>query len=67
MIQKNDSVRLPSTVLDGIDYSELYNAYSTNGRDPAISLKTLFMVLVYENLNNIHSSLEIEKACLRKK
>ena len=65
MIPKNDSVRLLSTVLEGIDYSELYNAYSTNGRNPAISPKTLFMVLVYENLNNIHSSREIEKACKR--
>lgn len=41
MIPKNDSVRLLSTVLEGIDYSELYNAYSTNGRNPAISPKTL--------------------------
>ena len=65
MIPETDSVRLLSTVLEGLDYSELYNAYSTNGRNPAISPKTLFMVLVYANLNDIHSSREIEKACKR--
>ena len=63
MIPETNSVRLLSTVLDGLDYSELYNAYSTNGRNPTISPKTLFMVLVYANLNDIHSSREIEKAC----
>ena len=65
MIPETDSVRLLSTVLEGLDYSELYNAYSTNGRNPAISPKTLFMVLVYANLNDIHSSREIEKVCKR--
>ena len=55
MIPETDSVRLLNTVLEGLDYSELYNAYSTNGRNPAISPKTLFMVLVYANLNDIHS------------
>lgn len=65
MIPKNDSVRLLSTVLEGLDYSELYNAYSTNGRNPVISPKTLFMVLVYANLNDIQSSRNIEKACKR--
>lgn len=65
MIPKNDSVRLLSTVLEGLDYSELYKAYSTNGRNPAISPKTLFMVLVYANLNDIQSSRDIEKACKR--
>ena len=65
MIPENDSVRLLSTVLEGLDYSELYNAYSTNGRNPAISPKTLFMVLVYANLNDIQSSRDIEKACKR--
>lgn len=54
-----------STVLERIDYSELYKAYSTNGRNPAISPKTLFMVLVYANLNDIHSSLERGKECKR--
>ena len=65
MIPENDSVRLLSTVLEGLDYSELYKAYSTNGRNPAISPKTLFMVLVYANLNDIQSSRDIEKACKR--
>ena len=65
MIPETDSVRLLSTVLEGLDYSELYNAYSTNGRNPAISPKTLFMVLVYANLNDIQSSRDIEKACKR--
>lgn len=65
IIPKNDSVRLLSTVLEGLDYSELYKAYSTNGRNPAISPKTLFMVLIYANLNDVQSSRDIEKACRR--
>lgn len=65
MIPKNDSVRLLSTILEGLDYSKLYDAYSTYGRNPAISPKTLFKVLVYANACDIQSSRDIEKACRR--
>ena len=65
MLPKNDSEGLLSTVLEGLGYSELYKAYSTNGRNPAISQKILFTVLVYANLNDIQSLRDIERACKR--
>lgn len=65
MIPKDDLVRLISTILEGLDYSKLYDIYSTNGRNPTISPKLLFKILVYANLNDIQSSRDIEKACRR--
>ena len=53
IIPKDDSVRLLNTVLEGLDYSKLYSAYSTYGRNPVISPKTLFKILVYGYLNGI--------------
>lgn len=35
MIPKDDSVRLLSKILEGLDYSKLYESYSTHGRNPA--------------------------------
>lgn len=37
MIPQNDSVRLLYEVTERLNYSELYKAYSTIGRNPAIS------------------------------
>jgi len=65
IIPKDDSVRLLNTVLEGLDYSKLYSTYSTYGRNPVISPKTLFKVLVYGYFNGIYSSRGIEKACRR--
>jgi transposase len=65
IIPKDDSVRLLNKVLEGLDYSTLYKTYSTYGRNPAISPKTLFKILIYANLNDIQSSRDIEKACRR--
>lgn len=65
IIPKDDSVRLLNTVLEGLDYSKLYSAYSTYGRNPVISPKTLFKILVYGYLNGTYSSRGIEKACRR--
>ena len=46
MIPKDDSVRVLSQVMEELDYTNLYEAYSTKGRNPAIEPKTLFKVLV---------------------
>lgn len=59
----DDSVRLIDQVLEEIDYRELYLTYSSEGRNPAVSPKTLFKIMVYAYSQHIYSSREIEKAC----
>ncbi|WP_143318646.1 IS1182 family transposase [Clostridium sp. HBUAS56017] len=65
MIPKDDPVRLLYEVTEGLDYSKLYKAYSTKGRNPAIAPETLFRVLVYGYMNNLYSSRQLETACRR--
>jgi transposase len=64
-IPADDPVRLLSQVLEGMDYSGLYAAYSRNGRNPAVSPKRLFKVLVYGYMNGIYTTRGLEKACRR--
>lgn len=64
-IPEDDSVRLLSHILEGLDYSKLYKAYSSVGRNFAIEPKILFKVLTYAYMNNIYSSRAIERACRR--
>ena len=64
-IPDDDSVRLLSHVLEELDYTQLYKAYSSKGRKPALEPKTMFKILVYAYSQNIYSSRGIEKACRR--
>lgn len=64
-VPHNDSVRLLSQTLEGLDYTRLYQAYSTKGRKPAVDPKTMFKILVYAYSQNIFSSHKIETACRR--
>lgn len=64
MIPADDSVRLLSAVLERMDYSKLYAAYSRMGRIE-ISPKRLFKILVYGYMNGIYSSRKLEQACRR--
>jgi transposase len=65
LIPVDDSVRLLSQILEGLDYSKLYRAYSHTGRKPSVDPKILFKVLTYAYSNNIYSSRKIETACRR--
>ena len=65
IIPADDSVRLLSNVLEGLDYTDLYKAYSRNAKNNAVTPKNLFKVLVYAYMNNLHSSRQIETACKR--
>lgn len=65
LIPEDDSVRLLSHVLEGLDYTKLYKAYSSVGRKPAVDPKIMFKVLTYAYSQNIYSSRKIEKACKR--
>jgi transposase len=65
LIPEDDSVRLLSQILEGLDYKKLYKAYSHTGRKPSVDPKILFKVLTYAYSNNIYSSRKIEAACRR--
>jgi transposase len=65
IIPEDDSVRLLSQILEGMDYKNLYKAYSSDGRNPAVEPKILFKVIVYAYMNGIYSSRKIESACRR--
>jgi len=65
LIPIDDSVRLLSQILEGLNYDKLYRAYSHTGRKPAVDPKILFKVLTYAYSCNIYSSRKIESACKR--
>ena len=65
LIPEDDSVRLLSHVLEGLDYRKLYKAYSSVGRKPAVEPKIMFKIISYAYSQNIYSSRKIEKACKR--
>ena len=65
LVPDDDSVRLLSHELEGLDYSLLYQAYSAKGRNPAVDPKTMFKILTYAYSQNIYSSRKIETACKR--
>jgi transposase len=62
-IHDNDPVVLLCEEMERLDYTQLYEAYSKDGRNPAISPKVMFMLLVFGYMNNIYSSRELVKAC----
>lgn len=65
LIPSNDKVRLLNAIMEELDYSQLYRAYSQKGRNPATSPVTLFKLIVYGNMDGKYSSRAIEKACKR--
>ena len=65
LIPADDSVRLLSQILEELDYSKLYQAYSHLGRNPAVTPKNQFKVLVYGYMSGIYTSRSLETACRR--
>jgi len=65
LIPEDDSVRLLSHILEGLNYTKLYQAYSSVGRKPAVEPKIMFKIVSYAYSQNIYSSRKIEKACKR--
>ena len=49
IVLADDKVRLLEEVLERMDYTKLYRAYSTEGRPARTSPKTMFKLLVYAN------------------
>ena len=65
LIPNDDKVRLLSEVMEGLDYTSLYRAYSPKGRKPATPPVTMFKILVYANMERNYSSRDISSACKR--
>jgi len=65
LIPQDDSVRLLSQILEGLNYKKLYKAYSSKGRKSAVEPKILFKIMAYAYSINIYSSRKIETACKR--
>lgn len=65
IIPEDDSVRLMSQILDGLDYGELDRAYSALGRKPATPPRVMFKVMVYGPHCGVSSSRKLESACRR--
>jgi transposase len=65
LIPADDSVRLLSEIMDQLDYTELYKAYSRRGRKSAAGPRKLFKIMVYGYMNNLYASRAIEQACRR--
>ena len=46
LIPEDDSVRLLSLMMEELDYKKLYEAYSPNGRNPAVPPKIILKILI---------------------
>ncbi|MEG1001737.1 MAG: transposase, partial [Cellulosilyticaceae bacterium] len=64
-IAPDDSVRLLSHLLEELNYTKLYQAYSQRGRKPGVEPKVLFKVVAYAFMQRIYSTRTIENACKR--
>ena len=63
LIPKDAPVRLTDAQLEELDYSRLYRAFSSKGRNPVTDPRVLFKVLAYAHQNRIYSGRQIEDAC----
>ena len=64
MIPADDSVRLLSAFVEGMDLSELYATYSRVRKNQATP-RQMLKIMVYAAMNGIFSSRDIETACRR--
>lgn len=65
IVLADDKVRLLEEVLERLDFTKLYRAYSEDGRPAKTSPKTMFKLLVYANSEGIYSSRDIAERCRR--
>ena len=65
LIPCDESVRLLSEVMEDLDYTGLYRAYSQTGRKPKTSPVTMFKILVYGGMEGRHSGRELARTCRR--
>jgi len=65
MLPADETVRLLSEVMEELDYTKLYIAYSYKGRKPKTSPPAMFRVLVYGASEGKFASSEVARACRR--
>ena len=65
LIPTDDSVRLLSQIVEELDLTSLYQAYSLSGRNPAVPPRIMLKIMLYAYMEGIYSSRKIEKACRR--
>lgn len=65
LIPSDDSVRLLDAILEDLDYTKLYRAYSRRGRKTKTAPVTMFKILVYGVMDRTYSGRELERACRR--
>jgi len=65
MLPADESVRLLSEVMEDLDYTPLYRAYSRKGRKPKTSPPAMFKVLVYGSSEGKFTGSEVAHACRR--
>ena len=63
-IPSDDSVRLLSAFVEGMELSDLYNTYGKIKKDQ-VSPRQLLKIVIYAGMNRIYSSRDIEKSCRR--
>ena len=66
LVPEDDSVRLLSYELEGLNYSLLHKAYSAKGRNPAIRGKTkvkleMLLLCIGYNINKLHEKIQKER------
>ena len=64
MIPADDSVRLLSAFVEGMDLSELYATYDRVRKNQA-SPRQMLKIMIYASMNRLFSSRDIETACKR--
>ena len=65
LIGADDSVRLLNEVMEDLDYTELYRAYSRKGRNPKTSPAAMFKVIIYGSMEGNYTSSSIARCCRR--
>lgn len=64
LIEDNDSVRLLSVFVEGLELTDLYNSYHKIKKNQ-VSPRQMFKIILYAAMNHIYSSRDIETACKR--
>ena len=65
LLPSDESVRLLSEVVEELDCTNLYRAYSPRGRKPKTSPVTMFKILAYGSMEGRHAGRDLARACRR--
>lgn len=63
ILSETETVRLTNAQLEGLDYSKLYEAYSSKGRKSVADAKVMFEIICYGYQCGIYSNRDLEEAC----